>query len=66
MNRRELAKTLGLGTIASGLPKTALALSDREPQIAITIDDINLLARRLRLPEGVIVRCWTPSEHTQP
>jgi hypothetical protein len=44
MNRRELAKTLGLGTIASGLRKTALALSDREPHIAITIDDINLFS----------------------
>jgi hypothetical protein len=44
MNRRELAKTLGLGTIASGLRKTALALSDREPQIAITSDDINLFS----------------------
>ena len=42
MNRREFAKTLGIGAIGLAMSKTALPLSDEKPQIAITIDDFNL------------------------
>jgi peptidoglycan-N-acetylglucosamine deacetylase len=42
MNRREFAKTLGIGAIGLAMSKIALPLSDEAPQIAITLDDFNL------------------------
>jgi len=42
MNRRELARTLGLGAVGLALSRAALPLTDRKPQMAVTIDDINL------------------------
>ena len=43
MNRRQFASTLGIGAIGLAVSKTALPLADERPQIAITIDDFNLL-----------------------
>jgi peptidoglycan/xylan/chitin deacetylase (PgdA/CDA1 family) len=42
MNRRQFAKTLGIGAVALGLNKKVLPFADEPPQIAITIDDFNL------------------------
>ena len=42
MNRREFAKTLGIGVTGLAMSKPALPLSNEQPQIAITIDDFNL------------------------
>lgn len=42
MNRRQFAKTLGIGTVALGLNGTVLSVPGEAPQIAITIDDFNL------------------------
>jgi len=42
MNRREFAKTLGIGAMGLAFTNPALASPDEKPQIAITIDDFNL------------------------
>jgi len=41
MNRRQFAKTLGLGAVSLGMSKPVLPRSDEAPQLAITIDDFN-------------------------
>ena len=42
MNRREFAKTLGIGAMGLAFTNPALASPDEKPRIAITIDDFNL------------------------
>jgi len=42
MKRREFGKTLGIAAIGLTTSKAAPPLSDEKPQIAITIDDVNL------------------------
>lgn len=42
MNRRQFAKTLGIGAAALGMSKAVLPFTDEPPQMAITIDDFNL------------------------
>ena len=41
MNRRQFAKTLGLGAVSLGMSKAVLPHSGETPQLAITIDDFN-------------------------
>src|ERR1700730_11074920 len=41
MNRRQFAKTLGLGALSLGMSKTVLPHADETPRLAITIDDFN-------------------------
>lgn len=41
MNRRQFAKTLGLGAVSLGMSKAALPIGDEAPRLAITIDDFN-------------------------
>lgn len=42
MNRRQFAKTLGIGAVTLGMSKAVLPFTDEPPQMAITIDDFNL------------------------
>jgi peptidoglycan-N-acetylglucosamine deacetylase len=51
VNRRDFAKTLGMGAVALSLNKTARAFADEAPQLAITIDDFNLFGASRSIAE---------------
>jgi peptidoglycan/xylan/chitin deacetylase (PgdA/CDA1 family) len=51
MNRREFAKTLGMGAVALSLNKTARSFAGEAPQLAITIDDFNLFGASRSIAE---------------
>lgn len=51
MNRRQFARTLGLGAVSLGVNRTVLPFAAETPQIAITMDDFNLFGATQTIAE---------------
>ncbi|MDQ3820508.1 MAG: polysaccharide deacetylase family protein [Acidobacteriota bacterium] len=51
MDRRQFAKTLGIGAMGLALSRTALSSADEKPQVSITIDDFNVFGASRELAE---------------